>query len=345
VRRARVPGFVRSNSRAADHAPTSRRGHAVSSGRAIGKRRRGRPPPFEFARLVSSRARHAAGQRSVRARGHAARAAADVAAQVARIAPRASQRTARTSLAHDTAVVIEAREGALAAGLAGAGAVGALAHAARIVALARDVAGSRGAHEIAAAPGGTAAVAIGARARAGIALAIDVARRAQTLELAVAVVPASAAAVGADAAAGVVVTHARDMARRVPAAEAARFTLVTHAVPIPAAIVVVIAAARIQRRQRSDQKPCEGREAKGGSAKHGRSLARTAQGPKPNAQFCLLSSPTRAAFLPPGRRTDRVRSDAPRLARCGFSLPNVPDCVVAALFVTGKTRSVAAARW
>lgn len=164
--------------------------------------------------------------------------------------------------------MIQAREGALAAGRAGTGAVGAGPLAARIVALAGDVAGWGEARKLAGATSGAAAVAVGASTGAGVPRAIDVARRALALERTIAVVPARTAAVGADAAAVLVVSDAIDMARWVGAGEVARFALVADTVPTAAAVIIIIAAACVEDGRNAEQKHCEGREGNTGSSEH-----------------------------------------------------------------------------
>jgi hypothetical protein len=164
--------------------------------------------------------------------------------------------------------VIQTREGALAASRAGTGAVGAGSLTARIVALAGDVAGWGEARKLAGATRGAAAVAIGACTGASIPLAIDVARRALALEGTMALVSARAAAVGADAAAVAVASDAIDMAWWVWAAEAARIALAAHAVPTVAAVIVIIAAARVQGGCSAEQKHCDGRERNTGARQH-----------------------------------------------------------------------------
>ena len=164
--------------------------------------------------------------------------------------------------------MIQAREGALAAARAATGAIGAGSVAARIVALAGDVARWGEARKLANTTGGAAAVAIGASPCAGIPLAIDVARRAPALEGTMAVIAARTVAVGADAAAVVVVADAIDMAGWGGAVEVARFARVADTVPTVAAVIIIIAAACVQDGGSAQQKQGEGREGNTRSREH-----------------------------------------------------------------------------
>jgi hypothetical protein len=209
--------------------------------------------------------RHAACHASVCARLDASRCTFDFTSLRARGALGTSECAARARFTDDAAVVIQAGEGALAAGGAGAAAVRAFADAARVVALAADVTRRRHAQERAGAAGAAATLAVGAGAAARGTVAVDVARRSGAAEAAAAVVAAGAVAVGAGAGAVVVVALAHDGARRCGAVEVTRVSRVAHAAP--AVAVVVVVAAGSERRGKTEQKGKE-RDADTRSGEH-----------------------------------------------------------------------------
>lgn len=214
----------------------------------------------------SRRARHAASQASIGARDDGARLALDLAALSAGRALRAIQRAAGARFANDAAVVVEAGEGAFAAGRAGAAAVGAAAGAGRVVALAGNVARRRRAIERAHTPDTAATVAVGADAAAGSAVAIDVARGSGAAKPATAVVAARAAAVRTGAGAIVVVAFADHGAGWRRAVEIARVAGVADAAPAVALVVVIAARGQPQRKTEQDD---QWKHAKLRSSEHG----------------------------------------------------------------------------
>jgi hypothetical protein len=258
----------------------------------------------------SRRTRHAAREAAVGARHHASGLALDFTALRARRALGASQRAARARFTDDAAVVIEAGEGALAAGGAGAAAVRAFAGAARVVALATDVTRRRHAQERAGAPGAAATLAVGAGAAARGTVAVDVARRSGAAEAAAAVVAAGAVAVGAGAGAVVVVALAHDGARWCGAVEVTRVSRVAHAAP--AVAVVVVIAAGSERRGKTEQKGDE-RDSDRRSGEHG---ARALHG-RASRQWSQL-----AASYSPFAGTTRARAARSRHSAAPRSRPS-----------------------